>query len=112
MDSSCWRDCINLIVKTKVDDAVQRRKKVLELEQENTKLTLKLFKQVAGNKFKDILSTKEDKYKAEMKEHSSLVFHELSKFVGHMNNIGLPYTFSNQILFEACELFLVEKPKA
>lgn len=68
---------------------------MLEAEQENTKLTLKLFKQVAGSKFKDILQTKEEKYKADMKEHSSLVFHELSKFVSYMNNIGLPYAFSN-----------------
>jgi hypothetical protein len=56
-------------VKGKVDEAVSRRKKVLEVEQEKSKLTLKLFSQVAGNKFKGILQTKEDKYKAEMKEH-------------------------------------------
>jgi len=94
-DSACWRECVNFVVKGKVDDAVQRRKKVLEVEQENTKLTLKLFSQVAGNKFKGILQSKEEKYRAEMKEHSSLVFHELSRFVGYMNNIGIPYNFSN-----------------
>ena len=86
---------MNSIVKSKVDDAVQRRKKVQEAEQENTKLSLKLFSKVAGNKFKGILQSKEEKYREDMKEQSSLIFHELSRFVGFMNNIGLPYSFSN-----------------
>jgi hypothetical protein len=67
---------------------------------------------VAGNKFKGILQTKEEKYREDMKEQSSLIFHELSRFVGFMNNIGLPYSISNKILIESCDLFLVEKPKA
>ena len=94
-DPSSWRECINSIVKSKVEDAVQRRKKVQEAEQENTKLSLKLFSKVAGSKFKGILQSKEEKYKEDMKEQSSLIFHELSRFVGFMNNIGLPYSFSN-----------------
>ena len=67
---------------------------------------------MAGNKFKGILQSKEEKYREDMKEQSSLIFHELSRFVGFMNNIGLPYSISNKILIESCDVFLVEKPKA
>lgn len=43
--------------------------------------------------------------------NANLIFNELSRFVCHFINLGLPYEQAHEILKWACDVFLVEKQK-
>lgn len=72
-----WYDCINYIVKIKIEDAVRRKKRREVYEKQNgihsnekgdKKPAKEFFKK--GSRFlKGILQTKEDKFKEDLKNH-------------------------------------------
>lgn len=106
-DPHAWRDCIEMHLSAKIDDAIRRRKRKEQTEQ-NTGVK-KLF---SGKTFKTILQTKEEKQSQKFKEHQNLIFNELSRFVTYFINFSLPYEQANELLVQACDTFQLEQGKA
>lgn len=44
----------------------------------------------------------------ELKYQQNLVFNELSRFVAHLINFGVPYSEANPLLIQICEHFQLE----
>lgn len=70
-----WRECIDYIIKVKIEETIRRKKRKEEYNKQNgitttdkTDKKKDFFKK--GSRFlKGILQTKEDKFKQQLKEH-------------------------------------------
>jgi hypothetical protein len=77
--STAWSFCIKNELQTRIDHANERRKRrQQEQEHEDKKMTFSKLKMMANSKLKQVLTTKEEKHKEELKENSNLVYDILS----------------------------------
>lgn len=94
-----WRECIDYIIKIKIEDAVRRKKRKELYNKQNgitsndkpEKKDAKEFFKKGGRFFKKIMQTKEDKFKEELRQNQNMIFNELSHFVQHFINLNLPF---------------------
>lgn len=118
-DNNNWRECIEFIVKLRIDDAVKRKKRKEQYDKQNGIVSSEKDKKDAkefflkGSRFlKGILQTKEEKNKKLIVTHQNMIFNELSHFVQHFVNLHLPFSQANELLLQLCELFSLDKEKA
>ena len=129
-DLNNWKECIDYMMRLKIEDANRRRKRKEQLDklkgQNSARSTLSAF--VGRNRsgktqdsnlitkgFKSLrgfLQTKEDKFKEELKLYANMIFNELSRYVAHFINLNLPYEYAHEILLWCCEEFCVDKTQS
>ena len=122
-DTANWRECIEYMIRLKIEDALRRKKRREMLESGQAggdrnafgigiKATgdSNIFKKGIKS-LKSMIQTKEEKQTIEFKSNANLIFNELSRFVNFFINLTLPYEQAHDILMWACDQFLVEKPK-
>ena len=85
-DLHAWRDCIEMHLLARIDDAIRRKKA------KNDKV-----KTLQG-KFKTLIQTKEEKQLQKFKDHQNLIFNEISRFVTYFINLQLPYEQASELL--------------
>lgn len=111
--STAWSFCIKNELNTRIDQANERRKRrQQEQEQEDKKMTFNKLKMMANSKLKQVLSSKEEKHKEELKENSNLVYDILSQFITYFINFNLPFEQSSKLLSDLCGEFVTDPVKA
>lgn len=120
-DNTNWRECIEFIVKLRIDDAVKRKKRKEQYDKQNgvvsgdkgdPKKEAKEFFKKSSRFLKGILTTKEEKEKKLIATHTNMIFNELSHFVQHFVNLHLPFAQANELLLQLCESFNLDKEKS
>ena len=121
-DSANWRECIEYMLRLKIEDAHRRKKRREQLEagngQDRNHFGIGIKSSGDGNIFKKgfkslkgLMQTKEEKQQTEFKQNANLIFNELSHFVNHFINLALPYEQAHEVLIWATDTFHVEKSK-
>ena len=121
-DTANWRDCIEYMLRLKMEDAYRRKKRREQMEaktqSEKSSFGFSLKSGKDSNIFKKgfkglkgLIQTKEEKQQLELKANANLIFNELSRFVAHFINLTLPYEQSHEVLIWTCENFQVDKTK-
>jgi hypothetical protein len=99
-DMTNWKECIDFIIKLKIDDAVKRKKRkelydkqngIVSNDKADVKKNPKEFFKKGGRFLKGVFQTKEDKNKQLLSNHQNMIFNELSHFVQHFINLNLPF---------------------
>jgi hypothetical protein len=106
-DSNNWKECIEFIIKLKIEDAVKRKKRKEAIDKQNEKLAdnktdkkqdAKAFFAKGSRFIKGLIQTKEEKTKQVIDSHQNMIFNELSHFVTHFINLNLPFQQANELL--------------
>ena len=128
-DLANWKECIDYMIRLKIEDANRRRKRKQEMDKlankgntskRNTISNLVGISRGANNQessmfkkgfksLKNLMQTKEDKFKEELKQYGNMIFNELSRYVTHFINLNLPYEYAHEILLWCCEEYCMEK---
>ena len=116
-----WKECIDYILKLKIEDALRRKKRKEQIDKQNDTTNFfekrfnpkndhNIFKR--GSKiFKSIIQTQEEKFKQDIKTNQNLIFNELSRFVTYFTTLSLPYEAASGALLWVCEQYQIEKSK-
>ena len=121
-DMNNWKECIDYMLRLKIEDALRRKKRKEQLDKQQAghvnfferrfdpKSDQNIFKRGFKN-LKGIIQTQEEKFKADIKTNQNLIFNELSRFVTYFTTLSLPYEAASGALLWSCELYQVEKSK-